>query len=122
MNNHRVVTTEMLRQVHDQSRDELLVAASVLDALDPDGLHVLTASAQVDGLGKERVLCSAELALDGLDEPLLIDLLVVNADTFEQLPSAFDVLRAAGALVPGTAAQIDREFAALDGDEEGQEV
>jgi len=108
----RVATTEVFRSMHAANEGELLVAGALVEKLDPGGLHVLVPCGHVHGRGEGRLVCAAQLALTGEPTATEVDV-VVSVETFEQLPTTFDVLRTATLLVPSTVDAVDSELAEL---------
>jgi hypothetical protein len=112
MSEDRVVSTEALRRMSAESDGELVVGAGLLDTLDPDGLHVLVPTGHVHGPGEPTLRCCVQLATVGTDEPVEAEVLVA-AETFEHLPTAFKVLRVASSFVPTVIATVDEDLAEL---------
>ena len=100
----RVVSTQLLRELAAGSTGLLAVPASVLAQLPDNALHVVTGPLGSRLPGELR---SAQLTLDIGDDGASHTMVHVSPDLLAQLPSCFDVLRAATRLIPQLDDSID---------------
>lgn len=108
----RVVSTDQLRAINNDTSGWLQLGPGMLEQLDPLGLHVLIPSGHLHISDEQAVMsCVAELQTGSI-EPLKVRVLV-PAQMFMRLPRAFDVLARVPAVAAAMAVDIEEWIAAL---------
>lgn len=103
----RVITTDQLADANAGIGPYLQIGAGVLQRLDPVGLHVLVPRGPVPASEGEVLCCDAQLRLAGETEPLTVPVLVA-VDVFVELPTTFEALGVAAALVPSMVVGVEQ--------------